>query len=80
MNLPFLISVEPVSRLQKQNTVFLFIFITVGKTEVIALMARNILCCSQSQHSVQIGTGVPLAPFFDAKSFAPLKQMIFSAD
>lgn len=27
-------------------------------------MARNILWCSQSQHSEQIGTGVPFAPFF----------------
>lgn len=52
MSLPFLISVEPLSCFQSQDTVLThFHHSWNGKTEVIALMARNILWHSQSRQA-----------------------------
>lgn len=78
MNLPFLISVEPVSCFQRQDPVFLFIFTTVGMEKLKSLLWWQETSCGAHRASPRPDRrGAPSAHFLYGKSFTPLKQTAF---
>lgn len=77
MNLPFLISVEPVSCFQRQDPVFLFIFTTVGMEKLKSLLWWQETSCAH--RASRRARQAPCAPFLYGKSFTSLKQTVVSA-